>query len=300
MDQKLRIILALLVCVCVEISVTVDFIKNGVAHGKWNKHYNNPFPYEIDGQHYFYAQSIPKDGSNWFIQQLNSGGQMGIETDNGTWNQNYKTNFYYSIDGGHYFFGQSINGSNYFTQQLLAGGKIGVQKANNFFDYFYPVMFSFSIKSRTFFYGQSMIKNYFIQELQGNGQLAPKEVANGNWNNYYDISFPFSIGGRQFFYGQTRSEGNYYFIQEIMEDGSLAKETDSDLLDYSGDTQFPFKFDDRQFIYIEDGDSWYTAQITSEGKLKSRTYQGELTHHDFAFTIDGGQQPLFLWATGQQ
>lgn len=279
MFYKVQIILVLLACV---------FIVRSVAEeGKWNQRYSYQFPYESNGKHYFYAQSIEKDGHNYFIQELKSGGKMGDETAHGFWNQHYPSTFTYSMDDKHYFFGQSNTGNNYFTQELLADGKMGKEKAHGFFDRFYDVIFPFSIEGRQFFYGQSKgANNYFFQELLSDGRLG-KETANGFWSKFYDIQFPVSINGKHFIYGQSQ-EDNYFFIQELNSDGKRGDETHNGFLDFFSSTQFPFEYNDKLYVYMENENNWYMMEITSNGKLQTKNpFQGNLNHHfDFPFKID--------------
>lgn len=276
-SQVQMVSVLLLICV---------FNLNGVtSRGKWVQHYDYQFPFEVDGRHYFYAQSIENDGNNYFIQELKAGGEMGDETDAGLFIATYPTVFPYSIGGKQYFFGQS-RAKNYFTQELLPGGKLGDEKAHGYFNQYYEVMFPFSIGGRQFFYGQSRDgNNYFFQELYGDGTLAKYETTQGRWQNFYDIQFAVSNRGNHYFYGQSR-ENNYYFIQQLNEDGTPGDETAQGL--NSGNVQFPFYYRNTPFIYIEDGLSWYTAEITAAGKLVNRRRAGPLNHHhDFGYEIGG-------------
>lgn len=280
MFVKVAIVVVLLNCLRFELSVA--------SRGKWKQHYDYQFPYEINGKHYFFAQSIEADGHNYFIQELNPGGKMGDEIANGFFKYHYPTMFPYSVDGKQYFFGQS-KGKNYFTQELLPDGRLAkIEKANGFFNQYYEVMFPFSIRGRQFFYGQSSDgNNYFVQELYGDGTLADHEVTQGRWQNFYDIQFPFTMNGRHYFYGQSKSN-LYYFIQEINDDGTLGKETDNGFLSSFATTQFPFVYENTQFIYIEDDGGWYHAEISPAAILQPRSRVGDvINHHDFPFTIGG-------------
>lgn len=280
MFYKVQIALVFLICALIS--------RNAASHGKWKQHYDIQFPFVVNGKHYFYAQSIPKDGYNYFIQELKPGGKMGDQTDGGVWRNIYESTFpFYYTSEKLYFFGQSKRNRYYFTQELLPGGVVGKEITYGYFDYFYEVMFPFVIDDRQFFYGQNRNKkNYFFQELYGDGRLG-YETTSGHWLKFYDIQFPFQINEQHYFYGQSKAD-KYFFIQEIKHDGTPGVETDQGFLDSFGTTQFPFIYENRQYIYIEDGASWYTAEITANGKLRPRERVGDLIdHHDFAYTIDG-------------
>lgn len=274
------ILVLLIVCICYVVGQGEE-----KDRGKWHQKYDHQFPYEVGGKSFFYAQSREKDGNNWFIQELKSGGKMGEETDHGFWSKQYQSIFSFSIEKP-YFFGQNSDSKNWFIQELRPDGKMGKETDHGFFDRFYNVMFAFQVGRRQYFYGQSAgANNYFIQELLPNGKIG-KETANGFWSKFYDIQFPFSINGKQYFYGKSQSD-NYYFIQELKSNGLLGDETDNG--HSSGSVQIPFKYSDQQFIYIEDGGSWYISEITADGKMQDRIRNGDVIDpHNFAYHLDGG------------
>lgn len=58
-----------------------------------------------------------------------------------------------------------------------------------------------------------------------------REKDHGNWTNVYRVQFPFSIVGKQYFYGKNTANGRW-FIQELLQDGKMGRETDTDYWDY--------------------------------------------------------------------
>lgn len=255
--------------------------------GTWSKYYEFQFYYGVYCKHYLYAQTQAGSKRNYIIHELKHGGKMGPETTHGGYNLRYESIFPYSIGDKQYYFRHTTKRNAYFTQVLLPNGKVGRQITDSSFESPFQVLFPFWIDGRQFFYGQR--KNdfyYFTRELFANGRVAKEDVAHGKLDRFYDIQFAFSMNRTHYFYGQSKKD-KQFTIKMLNSNGKVGPETDHGHLSSFGSTQFPFHYEGKQYIYIEDGNSTYTAEVTSMGKLQPRQRHSDLTHHYmFPYTID--------------
>ncbi|KHD27239.1 hypothetical protein LH67_19795 [Xenorhabdus nematophila] len=51
--------------------------------------------------------------------------------------------------------------------------------------------------------------------------IAGNEIQKGDSPRFYSVVTTYIINGRQFMYGQSRSDNNWYIVQEILKSGKL-------------------------------------------------------------------------------
>ncbi|KAJ6648772.1 Venom protease [Pseudolycoriella hygida] len=148
--------------------------------------------------------------------------------------------FPYSIAGKHFIFvlSKQSHTNVWFTRELLPFGRMGDIKRNGTFYFFYNSMFEYSSGHRQFFYGQSR-----------NGRFI-------GYNNNETVPY-------------------YYFIQELMYDGSLSDmDTDSGRFDEFYDLQSAFSTNRKHYFYAQNDKNFIIKELNSNGTIGTVTHSG--------------------------
>jgi hypothetical protein len=87
------------------------------AAGHFEEKYPVQFTYNINGNQYFYGQSL--DSKNWFIRRLTDLGLKMEPLQQGKWKFAYRVQFPFQAGGQQYFYGQNLTEYNWFIQQLI-------------------------------------------------------------------------------------------------------------------------------------------------------------------------------------
>ncbi|XP_055855223.1 uncharacterized protein LOC129918624 [Episyrphus balteatus] len=102
------------------------------------------------------------------------------------------------------------------------------------------------------------------------------EIQNGHWTSKHRISFPLTIDDEHYFFGLTDlTDGRYWFIQKLDENGKTLSETDTGTWLGIYTQVFPFAINGRQYIYgIDDDNYWFIQEILPGGKMGNDTANG--------------------------
>jgi len=281
--------------------MTVD-VKMGVktAHGDSNYRYQTGFPFNINGEQYFYQQTI-KDSNKWYIQRLTKDGTMGRITTVGCWENNYEITFPFNINNRQYFYGLNTATKHWFIKEILENGQMGIETDTGIESRGFKTVFPYKIKNREFFLGHNPdSKRWFIQELLPNGKLG-NIIDDGSWDNGYETAFHFDIGDRHYMYAQNLGT-KYWFIQELLPNGKLGNETSNGFSPNKYEVGVPFKLCDRAFFYshsITDKYKWFIQELLPGGIIGRETAHDVWSHGyevSFSYAVD---DQVFLVAFGR-
>lgn len=249
------------------------------------------FPFSFEDRQFFYQNVLVPNDLNrrkWSIKELLADGNVGAETDSGSWTEAYDVSFPFEIDGKQFIYAQNLNDRSWIIQELLLGGKMGTQTAKGSWLNVYESVFPFSIDGRHFFYGKNVHSgHWFIQELLAGGKMGA-ETDHGDTSVHegtYEATFAFAIDGRHYFYRQNLKNDHEWFIQELLADGKMGKETDHGHWIKSYDVVFPFTIDGKHFFYGQSlyNHNWFIQELLAGGKMGKETEIGAYdTKYEFA------------------
>lgn len=260
------------------------------------------FPFSIDGRQFFYQNDLVSNDlerRKWVIKELLPDGKLGEQTSNGSWTDAYDVTFPFSIEDKHFIYAQNLNDKSWFLRELLSGGKMGDETAKGSWQIVYESVFPYSINGRHFFYGKSVHGgHWFLQELLPGGKMGT-ETANGDTSVHegtYEATFPFSIGGKQFYYRQNLKNNHEWFIQELLPDGKMGKQTANGQWKKSYSVVFPFSIDEKQYFYGQSlyDRNWFIQELLPGGKMGKETAKGdyEITY-EYAFPFSFNDTQFF-------
>lgn len=122
-----------------------------------------------------------------------------------------------------------------------------------------------------------------------------EETAHGRWEKY-GVQFPFSVGGKQYFYAQN-TDSRHWFIQELLINGKVGKETASGRWNNVYRVQFSYSVGGKVYFYAQNTDTkyWFIQELLSNGKMGEETANG---HWDNVYRIQfpfsfGGKQYFY-------
>jgi len=121
--------------------------------GYWANLWPTVTSYQVDGKTFLIGERVNGatfGGGEWFIQQINSNGTMGAETDRGNWEMYYRDLVAYTLNGQAYLFGasasdQNYHPRNYFFQKLGSNGRLGEETSHATSDRDYDFFFPFDV-----------------------------------------------------------------------------------------------------------------------------------------------------------
>ncbi|SJZ51549.1 hypothetical protein [Sediminibacterium ginsengisoli] len=140
-----------------------------------------------NGPTYMFGHNI--NTQYWFIQELNSDGTMGTETQNGTFEDGpYTSAVAFLIGNTNYLFGFNAYTNYWFVQQLTSSGTLGTQTDTGNWENSYNWFAVYEALGRVFLFGFCDGHNYwFIQEILPDGTFAKSQSSGGYWNNPYQL-----------------------------------------------------------------------------------------------------------------
>jgi hypothetical protein len=123
-----------------------DGTMQDVSDGTWGNEWAVLTSLISGGNTHLIGESDVSSPTEWFIQQINSNGSMGSETDRNHWNNFYGIIRGYNIGNKGYIFGAGKNGGPphlYFFQEISADGKMGAETSHGELDRRYDFIIPF-------------------------------------------------------------------------------------------------------------------------------------------------------------
>ncbi|MFH0761040.1 MAG: VCBS repeat-containing protein [Bacteroidota bacterium] len=131
--------------------VSQDGRLTDVCDGYWSCFWEGLTSVEVGGNAYLIGdryKGTMSDNGEWFIQQINSDGTMGPETDRGIWHYYYHNLRGYSFDGRAYIFGHmdgTTDAGWWFTQEIKEDGTMGSETSSGYMNSEYVFFYPFNI-----------------------------------------------------------------------------------------------------------------------------------------------------------
>jgi hypothetical protein len=123
-----------------------------VCDGYWFNYWEKATSVEIGGKAFLIGerQNGTTGRGEYYIQQINSDGTMGAETDRGNWNNFYTNLVAYTSNGHAYIMGSQADASgynpgNYFFQEVTSEGKLGTETSHGQSDRDYDFICPFTL-----------------------------------------------------------------------------------------------------------------------------------------------------------
>uniref|UniRef100_A0A034V5B1 Uncharacterized protein n=1 Tax=Bactrocera dorsalis TaxID=27457 RepID=A0A034V5B1_BACDO len=104
------------------------------------------------------------------------------------------------------------------------------------------------------------------------GVTISNETENGSYSEKYEIFFEFKMDGKTYFFALG---GFYWFIKELLKDGTLGPYTDKGKFAYTYNKGFAYNIQGKQYVYaITETNYWFIQEILTGGRLGKETSKG--------------------------